>query len=164
LTGLAIYRSITFYFVYPVLDVSFPFRFSRSSILSSFLRPCISTFLILPRSSLPLRTTVPSSPRMTARRSRDLRGPPVGLAVACGMCRRSMWGSAHTTSKRKNPHRAQPLGPLRTTRTYDQGRSPHHRPLVRQRDTLPLKKEEILVTRKRPPTLTTTKRTLRRRS
>jgi hypothetical protein len=70
-----------------------------------------------------------------------------------------------TTSKRKNPYRAQPLGPLRTTRIYDQGRSPQHRTLVRQRDTLPLEKEEILITRERLPTpTTTTKKTLRRRS
>jgi hypothetical protein len=80
-------------------------------------------------------------------------------------CHRLRSVQIDTISKRKYPHRAQSLGPLRTTGTYDQGRSPQHRPPVRQRDTLPLEKEEILVTREYLPTpiTTTTKRTLQRK-
>jgi hypothetical protein len=86
----------------------------------------------------------------------------------CHHCRyryhRTRSAQIDTTSKRKIPQRAQPLGPLRTTRTYDQGRSPQYKSLVRQRDTLPLEKEEILVTRERLLTSKTTKKTLRRKS
>jgi hypothetical protein len=87
----------------------------------------------------------------------------------CNHCRcrcHRLWSAQiDTIPKRKNPHRAQPLGPSRTTRIYDQGRSLQHRTLVRQRDTSPLEKEKILIARKRLPIpTTTTKKTLRRRS
>jgi hypothetical protein len=69
-----------------------------------------------------------------------------------------------TISKRKIPQRALSLGPLRTTQTYRQGRSLQHRPLVRQRDTLPFEKKKILVTRKRlsTPTIARKKTYLRK--
>jgi hypothetical protein len=81
-------------------------------------------------------------------------------------CHRLRSTQIDTTSKRKIPQRALPLGPLRTTRTFKQGRSLQYRPLERQRDTLSLEKEEILVTRKRlpTPTIVRKKKTYSRRS
>jgi hypothetical protein len=62
-----------------------------------------------------------------------------------------------TPEKEFTPQRAEPTSPPRTTRTYDQGRSPHHKHLIRQRDTPPTE-EEILIRRTSPPTPTTTRK------